>query len=75
MSDPDTIDMQALARALDDMEWWEDADALRTLVAEVERLRGALTEIVTFPISEDLSAGYHFAEVRSIARAALDGKQ
>ena len=40
--------------------------------SELERLRDGLEAVVNFPINEDMSAGWHFAEVRYIARTALE---
>jgi hypothetical protein len=45
-----------------------EADAV---VARCDALENALREIVEFPIRDEPSAAWHFAEVRRIARAAL----
>jgi len=43
----------------------------RKLAREQRHYKDALQRIVDFPINEKASAGWHFAEVRRIAREAL----
>jgi hypothetical protein len=45
--------------------------AVKAAEERVAELEKALRRIVEFPIREEHSAGWHFAEVRQIARNAL----